>query len=555
LPGGGGSGEGGGSGGGSGDGSGGGSGNGGGGDSGGNNGGGSGDGGGSGGGNGGDPDYPGGTGEYHEDLENGIIYDHGNISYMPIRILTLRDGMVPYLVRRNADKHQTKVPHGIFPTPGGENRDYTLANNEYILNSSSSTLWRSYAEYGDGIMETRSGASYTINILSRSTGNLFDGVLPYMAFKGQIPPGGIGWGGHEDHEGMDEIGLFLVEIYNDYMAQRGWAPYDAAIDGEPGCNWPGFLRTESAFAQHNSVPPNWQDISRSLWYFSNKRGYGKYSFDYYPAAKELPYRKAPRYEHLEHHEPHVASNPPLTAGMAEEYEHEPYVSPPKFSLPNKSPYGNFYDSLPQFGQWDMVFSDSDPAVKMLDGSSRPRFQPEAEGFYVNDTFFNSSNVSGLLCRNSTIKNGQYTVDAHYNTRNMYAANADRFGVMLSGTTWRYYPKWLYYTVSNWAQFNQSSDWLSLPNDDRCFPGVAWDGTNEGGVGRGSYLHNGRGITAWGSSEFGERVKCVSYSGDPTSEFGGVVQLANMSVLEATGRRQCPYTWHSTKGYIVYHIAM
>lgn len=466
--------------------------------------------------------------------------------------MTVRDG-TPYRVTPSVTTHQTLARSVKFATPSEESNDYSVIIDEYILNSSAPRTWKSYMEYGDGLMDNRTDGTYTISISSTNTGNFFDGVVPYCAWKGVIPPGAPGWEGHQGHESGPQDALFFVEIYNDYMCRRGWAPYDASLDGEPGSNWPGFITCYYAFSQKNSVPPNWQTILKSLWAYSLKRGYGRFSFDYYPVAKPLPYRKSPKYEHDEHHEIVATTDPPITAGYEEDEDPEPYINEPTFPLPSAAPRGNgSFENYNVFAAWDAQYSDNEPKPVTASGGQFTQHLIDAPYDVIDDVMRRSVNVSGLLYRVSNVVNGLNVFEVYFNARDQYNADYESFGKNITGTnTWTYRSKWLYITVDNPSAYNVS-DWLAVPNEDRCFAGVAWDGT---GINKGEYLQSARGIQAWGSAQFDTTTVCKSVTSDPTSEFDGVLRLAKANVYQATGRDQCPFTWHSTKGYITWHVAM
>lgn len=384
-----------------------------------------------------------------------------------------------------------------------------------------------------------------------------------------------------------------MEIYNDYQAFRSFDQWDPQLDGIPRMDPSDPLKTTygwtelvQAYVYWDQIPNGVRTILPKTVADSEVVGYKFAGMIVSPVMNERksawshfvpeqfphgvytgnPRRAARHFEYgrlVERDNPDPIMTVELTPTEYNYTAWQPYVLPPKYPYPQLPPAGSYprTSGYCKFGDWDMIYTPDEAPGRTASGGEFQQHIVNASYDTIQDIMSRSVNVSGALTRVSGQVNGLNVFEVYFNTRDMYQPKYWSFGKVISGdggtpeNPWSYQSKWLYETVDDQSLYKWSgNEWLNVPNPDRCFAGVCWDGTNDGKV-HGTWLQNGRGIRAWASSEFYDRVVCKSFSTDPSTEFNGVLMLANSKVFECTGRHQCPFTWHSTLGYIAYHVAM
>jgi hypothetical protein len=493
------------------------------------------------------------------DYEDGVVYDDRGriIQYMMTRALTRDDGYAFMAQPTPESWHQIDTQNHPF-SPQDITGKYIDAFQEmrqadfpYVRYQEYPYHLSRFLLHGDN---GRLGSCWEFT--SPFTGLHYEGVLPFFCLE--IP---------DPFTGRDNTWMWFIEIFNDYQAYRGFAPYDPLLDGtprgpderEPSKDWYGWQRWDNSSPFTYSRPKGLTDILPKLALTDLQHLYYAH---FHP--EDFPYRKGyygnPR--RLAHHSALVEREVEMVQHVIVErsYENTPsdvssygLFTDPKFFLPNKAPRGDGgWSNYNPFPNWDCVFKGGEPVPRTASGAAMEIHLTNATFADINLVMTLAVNVTGVMTRVTGSNAGGNLFEAYFDTRNSEDVTFDGFGTFMPGSppAWNYKTKWLYDTMDTSAY--TSSQWLSIPNPDRTFPGVAWDGT---GSGRGESIVRGAGALAWGSREFVQRTACPSYATDPSTEFSGVLMLAKAKVFEVTGRHQCPFTWHSTKGYIAWHTAM
>jgi hypothetical protein len=389
------------------------------------------------------------------------------------------------------------------------------------------------------------------------TGVRYEGVLPFFS----------GWERLGDQKTPSH--MWFIEIFNDWQAYNGYAQYDPLQDGYPGMpktwnpdfDWVGWQPYDYGFLGVNTRPPHLWEVVPKLdmgnpVFGDEALAHFNFGTDFsYGENQVQPRRLAVHTARTERDIDPVPFNDDPSISTRVQPIDATWVTP-KYTLEIGPPANSSGTVWAGFGDWDFKFDDNvDVPVRMRDGTTQLYKQTNVTLAAINNVLAGAINVNGFLSSVSGQANGQNVFSVFFNTRDQLTPSYQKFGSAINGSpqVWTYRSKWLYQTVFDSSVFS-GSDWLSVPNDDRTFPGVAWDGTSTG-VPAGSTMLGTRGITAWGSAPHVNVVACKSFQTDPTTEFNGVLQLANAKVFEITGRHQCPFTWHSTLGYIQYHMAM
>lgn len=503
------------------------------------------------------------------DYETGIVYgaDGTIASYMPTRVLTAEDGTVFYAQPTQETYH--RQDSALHPGTAQDITQMYIDNFEWTP----SALYSTYAEYPYEQMSEiisrgyRKGACWAFT--SPFTGIRYTGVLPFYCLYFS-----------DDLLNRKQWYMWFVEIFNDYMAYRGFAPYDPLEDGIPNpprtnskLDWYGMQPFDTTLFVVKSRPPHLYDTLPKLV------GPGPTYYAHFEPAMFVnrqgvlgnPRRNA-KHSAIQERDPPVAvvdesydEDAVITLG---ELDGALLYTTPKFDFPTKPgpPWSQNTDSYSVFGDWDLNFNrEQDPVGIATDGGTFPMYYKDVEWSLIQDRLNRGTNVTGALVRVSGQANGVNVFEVYFNTRDQTGIGFSRFGRVMTGDNltngstqvWQYQSKWLYQTVDNGQPYFRPTDssWLTVPNADRCFAGVCWDGTAIANFQSGEWLQNGRGVRAWGSPQYVNTVQCKSNATDPTTEFAKVLAVAKANVFESTGRHQCPFTWHSTLGYIAYHMMM
>jgi hypothetical protein len=493
------------------------------------------------------------------DYAAGIEYDaQGAIKrYLQTRILTKYDGTAIDATPTSDSYHHgwksSRLPDSHPWTPQDITQQY-IDTFEFVRTSK----WQGYLEYPyerGHFYKHANDLTSTWSFTSPFTNIRYEGVLPFFY-------------AHVSHEGQKTPEyLWFVEIYNDWQAYNGYAQWDPTHDGPPGVpspwdldyEWVGWQPLDHSFLDLHSRPPNLFQVIPKLDMGNPVFGDGSYAHfnietDFtYGEAQDQPKRYALHGARTERDiDPVPYNDDPSIASRVQETQLT-WVTP-KYTLTEGKPQNANGNYLLGFGPWRHGFGGNDAPVKFKDGTTMPIYQRDVTLAAIDNVMAGSVNVTGYMSGVSSQQNGTNLFEVWYNTTNQTDKTFQQFGYDMGGTQYTYKTKWLYQTVTDSTPFS-GSNWLDVANPDRTFPGVAWDGVSTGYSSASAKMLGTKGITAWGSPPHVNVVACKSFQTDPTTEFNGVLQLANARVFEITGRHQCPFTWHSTLGYIQYHMAM
>jgi hypothetical protein len=493
------------------------------------------------------------------DYAAGIEYDsNGAVKrYLQTRILTKYDGTAidatptsdsyhhGWKLSRLADSHPW--------TPQDITQEY-ISRFEFVRNGPIAMYLEYPYERGAFYKHANTNTS-SWSFTSPYTNIRYEGVLPFFS----------GWEAYGDQKTPSH--MWFVEIFNDWQAYNGYAQYDPLQDGYPGIpkswnpdfDWVGWQPYDYGFADINSRPPGLWSVVPKLDMGNPVFGdaaYAHFNFktDFsYGEAQVQPRRLAVHTARTERDIDPVPYNDDPSITSRVQPTDATWVTP-KYTLTEGKPQNVNGNYLLGFGTWRHGFGGSDTPVKFKDGTTMPIYQRDVTLAAIDNVMAGSVNVTGYMSGVSSQQNGTNLFEVWYNTTNQTDLTFQQFGYDMGGTQYIYKTKWLYQTVTDSSPYS-GSNWLDVPNPDRTFPGVAWDGTSTGYSNASAKMLGVKGITAWGSPPHVNVVACKSFQTDPTTEFNGVLQLANARVFEITGRHQCPFTWHSTLGYIQYHMAM
>lgn len=506
------------------------------------------------------------------DYASGIEYDANGavVRYLNTRVLTKDNGDAYYATPTPQSYHlqdYTVHPNSVTDITAMYIDRFEWTNDVYATYKEYPYHQSNFIDHAD----TKGGCwAFT----SPFTGLRYTGVLPFFS-----------WWLNDGVTGVQLTPrqLWFVEIFNDYMAYRGFAQYDPYQDGKPyppgtsfsDRSWYGWQPVESFVHLFQTRPPSSYSVVPKIPLTNPVFGdliWSHFHPDMFVFRSDFvgnPRRNA-LHQTREERDPDMV---PISADYDPDDEVEDLPvdqlwAPPNFDLPMKMgpPLSNTTESYCTFGDWDLNFNrEQDPPGTATDGGTFPMYYKDVQWSLIQDRLNRGTNVTGALTRVSGQANGVNVFEVYFNTRDQSGKGFSRYGRVMTGDNltngstqvWQYQSKWLYQTVYDGQPYFRPTDnsWLNIPNGDRCFAGVCWDGTAIANFQSGEWLQNGRGIRAWGSARYLRTVPCKSYATDPTTEFNGVLMLARSKVFEATGRHQCPFTWHSTLGYITYHMMM
>lgn len=497
------------------------------------------------------------------DYTSGVVYDNdGNvIELMPVRIMT-----------RGEDQRQ------FIYTPLLENyhRPDAAYDRAQLTPNQVNDAYRATFEADDNFFATYLEYPYFSSILVTSevlkkSGPCFKFTSPFtgLSYSGVLPFFFIEVNGRKF--------AWFIEIYNDYQGYRSLDRWDPVKDGPPRLDtatgteletFYGWMEVRDEFVYYKQVPPGVTTAlpkqitaSNASWKMGpfghptatthSTYAWAHFVFDMFPnqVGTSLNGRRFAHdfvYARLSGRDP----NPPAEfSKLIENNEYVSYWSKPTIKKGARGPMtGNeFINGMgASLANWDGWYTSSDLPLATTTGPM-PYYQRFPLG--SDNTVLTLLKATNAMSFTRLRPAGQNYEDVWYFTRDTLTRTFENFGGITPNVDIRTASRYLFNKPRPYDFYD--SDYLSVPNSDRTFAGIAWDGTGAGG----EIMHNGYGFTTWLGDVYVDKTACGSFNADPRKEFGGVLALAKNTVKAATGRRQCPFTWHSTLGYIEWHVSM